>query len=93
MPPQLDPWKQRTSWFVPRSWTVSLLIIAPDWTKPQRREVQEGDVRVLLAKVSNGRNGKEAASIFNQGFWQKTKDGTNPQTNTSPVAKVHFDQN
>ena len=63
--------------------------VAPDWTKPQRREVKERDVRVLVANVSNGRG---AASIFNQGFWHKKKGGTNPQHITSPVAKLHFDQ-
>ena len=65
------------------------IYVAPDGTKPQRREVKEGDVRVLLAKVSTG---KRAAFVFSQGFWQKKKDGTNPHTITSPVAKVHFDQ-
>ncbi len=62
--------------------------IAPDWSKPQRREVREGDVRVIVAQV---RNGAAAESQFTQGFWQKKAGGTNPQTIASPAAKVHFD--
>ncbi len=64
--------------------------IAPDWAQPQRREVREGDVRVILARVSNGAAGTE--SLFQQGFWQKHAGGTNPQTISSPAAAVHFDQ-
>ena len=63
--------------------------IAPDWSQPQRPDVREGDVRVLLARV---RNAASAESDFHQGFWQKKTGGTNPQTITSPAAKVHFDQ-
>jgi len=63
--------------------------IAPDWSTPQRREVREGDVRVVLARVSNG---AAAESDFQQGFWQKRKGGTNAQTIASPAAKIHFDQ-
>jgi len=63
--------------------------IAPDWSTPQRREVREGDVRVLLARVSNG---AAAESDFQQGFWQKRTGGTNAQTISSPAAKIHFDQ-
>jgi len=62
--------------------------IAPDWSPPQRADVREGDVRVLLARV---RNAASAESDFHQGFWQKKTGGTNPQTITSPAAKVHFD--
>jgi len=63
--------------------------IAPDWSKPQRPDVREGDVRILLARV---RNAASAESDFHQGFWQKKTGGTNSQTITSPAAKVHFDQ-
>lgn len=63
--------------------------IAPDWSQPQRREVREGDVRVLLARV---RNGAAAESDFHQGFWQKKTGGANARTITSPAASVHFDQ-
>ena len=64
--------------------------IAPDWSEPQRHEVRNGDVRVILAKVSNG--GLEEAGVFQQGFWQKLAGGTNSQTIASPAAKIHFDQ-
>jgi len=63
--------------------------IAPDWSKPQRPDVREGDVRILLARV---RNAASAESDFHQGFWQKKTGGTNSRTITSPAAKVHFDQ-
>ena len=63
--------------------------VAPDWSQPQRREVREGDVRVILARV---RNGGAAESNFNQGFWQKKAGSSNPQTISSPAATVHFDQ-
>jgi len=64
--------------------------IAPDWSKPQRHEVRDGDVRVIVARVSNG--GLEAAGTYQQGFWQKHAGGTNSQTIASPAAKIHFDQ-
>jgi hypothetical protein len=64
--------------------------IAPDWSQPQRREVREGDVRVIVALVNNGGPGTE--TVFQQGFWQKKVGGTNPQTISSPAAKIHFDQ-
>ena len=64
--------------------------IAPDWSQPQRREVKEGDMRVIVARVSNGAAGVE--SNFQQGFWQKKVGGSNPQTISSPAATVHFDQ-
>lgn len=63
--------------------------IAPDWSKPQRREVREGDVRVILARVGNGGT---AESNFSQGFWQKKSGGTNPRTISSPAATIKFDQ-
>jgi len=64
--------------------------IAPDWLQPQRRAVHQGDVRVIMARVSNGGAGTE--TLFQQGFWQKKAGGTNPQTISSPAATVHFDQ-
>ena len=63
--------------------------VAPDWSQPQRRDVREGDVRVILARV---RNGGAAEADFDQGFWQKKAGGSNPQTIASPAARVHFDQ-
>ena len=64
--------------------------IASDWSQPQRREVREGDLRVVVARVSNGAAGNE--TNFQQGYWQKKSNGTNPQTISSPAATVHFDQ-
>ncbi len=63
--------------------------VAPDWSKPQRREVKDGDLRVILARVSNGTTGE---SNFNQGFWQKKSGGTNPRTISSPAATIKLDQ-
>ncbi len=63
--------------------------IASDWSKPQRSEVRDGDLRVLVAQVRSKPN---EDSVFQQGFWQKKSGGKNPQTITSPAAKVHFDQ-
>jgi len=64
--------------------------IASDWSLPQRHDVREGDVRVILARVTDGVIGTE--SVFQQGFWQKHAGGTNAQTIASPAAKIHFDQ-
>jgi len=63
--------------------------IARDWTQPQRRDVRDGDLRVILAHISNEPGG---ATDFNQGYWQKKADGTNPFTITSPAASVSFAQ-
>jgi hypothetical protein len=62
--------------------------IAPDWTTPQREEVREGDLRVILARVLGGSGEQD----FQQGFWQRKTGGENSQTITSPAASVHFDQ-
>ena len=61
--------------------------IAPDWSGP-RSEVREGDLRVVLAKVRDAAGTKD----YQQGFWQKKRGGTNPQTITSSAASVRFDQ-
>lgn len=61
--------------------------VAPNWTQPQRREVKEGDVRVLVANI--GKDG--LGSTFQQGFWQKKKGGAKPQTISSPVATIRMD--
>ena len=60
--------------------------LGPNWQGP-RKEVRDGDLRVLLARVKQGIAQKE----FQQGFWQKKANGTNPRTITSPVASVSFD--
>ncbi len=62
---------------------------APDWAQPQRGEVKEGDMRIIMAQVK-GAEGK--AGNFQQGYWQKMKGGTNGQDIKSPAAAVHFDQ-
>jgi hypothetical protein len=61
----------------------------PDWSQPQRADVRDGDLRLLLARVKGG-DGKPAE--FQQAYWQKKKGGVNPQTISSPAASVHFDQ-
>ena len=60
---------------------------ALDWTTPQRDEVREGDLRVVLARV-HGENGERD---FHQGYWQRKAGGENPQTIASPAASVRFD--
>ncbi len=62
---------------------------APDAFLPRRTEVREGDVRVIIAKVT-GESGK--AVDFQQGYWQKKTNGQNGQTITSPAASVRMDQ-
>ncbi len=61
--------------------------LGPDWNGP-REEVREGDVRIILARITEGAGFKD----FQQGFWQKRPDGANPQTITSPAAQVKFDE-
>lgn len=62
---------------------------APEWAMPQRDEVREGDVRVIMARV-NGPDGKDLD--FQQGYWQKKSGGKNGTTITSPAASIHMDQ-
>ena len=61
----------------------------PDWSQPQRTDVRDGDLRVLLARVKGG-DGRPID--FQQGYWQKKKGGERPQTISSPAASVRFDQ-
>lgn len=66
--------------------------IGPDWTVPNRDQNKEGDVRGILAKISN-------SADYQMGFWPVKKelkryDGaktTNPQTISSPAQKREFD--
>lgn len=62
-------------------------VVGPNWQGP-RAEVRDGDLRVILARVSE----RAGTGDFQQGFWQKKADGAKPQTVTSPAASVHFDQ-
>jgi len=59
----------------------------PSWSG-SRSEVQDGDVRVLMAQVKDASGTK----MFQQGFWQRKSDGKNPRTISSPAAQVRFDQ-
>lgn len=61
--------------------------IAPVWQGP-RSEVREGDVRVLVAQITD----PAGLKLFQQGFWQKKTGGVNPRTISSPAASVTFDQ-
>ena len=70
--------------------------VAPNWSQPQREEVLDGDVRVVLARVHGpGTSGTIPAGRgeqdFQQGFWQRKAGGKNPQTIVSPAARIHFD--
>lgn len=63
--------------------------VALDWSQPQRAEVREGDLRVILAQVKGG-DGKPQP--FQRGYWQKKAGGSDGQTITSPAASVRMDQ-
>ena len=70
--------------------------IGPDWNTPNREQNLEGDVRGILAKITNGPD-------YQMGFWPVKKDlkryathptpakKNNPQTITSPAQKRDFD--
>ena len=60
--------------------------LGPNWGGP-RKEVRDGDLRIVLARVKDGLVQKD----FHQGFWQKKTGGANPRTITSPAASVSFD--
>jgi hypothetical protein len=63
--------------------------IGRDWTNPDRQENLEGDVRVILARIT-GAGGK--TSDYQMGFYPVRKRfAKNPQTITSPAATRHFD--
>ena len=63
--------------------------VGPDWSKPGRAQTAEGDVRVVLARVRDGRAGE---TDYQQGFWPTLAAGDAPQTIKSPAASLHFDQ-
>ena len=70
--------------------------VAPNWSQPQREEVLDGDLRVVLARVHGpGTSGTIPAGRgeqdFQQGFWQRKAGGKNPQTIVSPAARIRFD--
>lgn len=61
--------------------------VAPDWTRPQRPEPREGDLRVILARIT----GSEPV-LFHRGYWQVFPGGQGGLTVTSPAASVRIDQ-
>ncbi|MBA3685050.1 MAG: hypothetical protein H0W72_07385 [Planctomycetes bacterium] len=61
---------------------------APDWSQPQRPDVREGDVRLLIAQIT----GKGAVEAFQRGYWQKKSGGKGAQSISSPVATVRMEQ-
>jgi hypothetical protein len=57
------------------------------WSVPQRQENAEGDVRVIMARIT-GTQAKDYHMAF---FPVKRHDAHNPQVITSPAAQRHFD--
>lgn len=62
---------------------------APDWAQPQRSEVREGDVRIIMAQIKGG-DGKPLP--FQRGYWEKKAGGSGAETITSPAASVRMEQ-
>jgi hypothetical protein len=68
--------------------------LGPDWSTPNREKPLEGDVRVVLARIT----GKQAAD-YQMGFWPlkqnlrkyKPTPKNSPQDIVSPVQQRHFD--
>jgi hypothetical protein len=70
-------------------------VIGRDWSDPDRAAPLEGDVRVILARITDG-----SGSDYQMGFWPVRKDlrayapqpkRLNPQEIVSPVQQRHFD--
>lgn len=59
--------------------------IGRDWSKPNRDGNAEGDVRVILARITD-----DAPADFQMAFWPVRKNGKNPQTISSPAATRSF---
>ena len=59
--------------------------IGRDWSKPNRDGNAEGDVRVILARITDG-----APADYQMAFWPVRKNGKNPQTISSPAATRSF---
>jgi len=59
-----------------------------DWTTPQRKDVKAGDVRILLAQITNDGDRED----FNQAYWPILPTGmkANPITIKSPAAEATF---
>ncbi len=70
-------------------------ILGPDWAMPNRSETKEGDVRVILARITGA-----SPTDYQMGFWPVKQDlhrflpkprALNPQTIVSPAQQRHFD--
>jgi len=59
--------------------------IGRDWSKPNRDGNAEGDVRVILARITDG-----APADYQMAFWPVRKNGKSPQTISSPAATRSF---
>jgi len=59
--------------------------IGRDWAKPGRDANLDGDVRVILARITG-----DQPADYQMAFWPIRKDGKNPQTITSPAARREF---
>jgi hypothetical protein len=59
--------------------------IGRDWSKPNRDGNAEGDVRVILARITG-----DAPADYQMAFWPVRKNGKNPQTISSPAATRSF---
>jgi hypothetical protein len=73
--------------------------IGRDWNDPERTEPADGDVRVILARITGIADGA-APENYQMGFWPVRKDlrrytpkpaRMNPQDIVSPVQQRHFD--
>ncbi len=62
--------------------------IGRDWNHPNRKHNDAGDVRVILARITNG----QKSFKYQMAFWPIYKrQPSHPQTISSPAASRHFD--
>jgi len=59
--------------------------VGRDWSNPDRGESLEGDLRVILARITG-----DPPTDYQMAFRPVWKDGRNPQTITSPAATRKF---
>ena len=64
--------------------------IGRDWSKPNRDENAEGDVRVILARIASAETAGKGPTDHQMAFWPVRKNGKNPQTISSPAATRKF---
>ncbi len=60
--------------------------IGRDWSESQRDKIKEGDMRVIMARITG-----VTSSDYQMGFWPLKKGGLNPQVISSPAASRQFD--